>query len=164
MSPPHQIYLPNSPMNTSSPYNEPLMAPRFSMNTSMSLNTLRSSLAGEEKSFSTSSPKYGTQSPAYSQQRHQSPANVYQQHFDRNGQSRNSISKRYLNHVGEPEPHTVWSPNELKQRQNSSLFNTATPIRRRKLMEPLSVLFDGVLSELLNSNGVRDNIFKNLIH
>jgi hypothetical protein len=102
------------------------------MNTSMSLNTLRSSLAAEDQPYATSSPRYGgvQQSSAYSQQRHQSPA---YQHFDRNGQSRNSISKRYLSHVGDsPETQTVWSPNGLKQRQNSSLFNPATPTRRRK--------------------------------
>lgn len=129
MSPP-QAYAQNSPMNASSPYNESLVAPRFSMNTSMSLNTLRSSLAGEDQPYATSSPQY-QQSPGYPQQRHQSPANGYQ-HFDRNGQSRNSISKRYLSHVGEPEAHTVWSPNNLKQRQSSSLFNPATPSRRCK--------------------------------
>lgn len=128
---PQQVY--NSPVNTTgSPYNnEPLMAaPRFAMNTSMSLNTLRSSLAGEDQPFATSSPRYGAhQSPAYNQQRYLSPS---YQHFDRNGQSRNSISKRYLNHIDVPEAHTVWTPSGIKQRQNSSLFNPATPNRRRR--------------------------------
>ncbi|KAI6190224.1 hypothetical protein M3Y97_00093500 [Aphelenchoides bicaudatus] len=149
MSPP-QAYAQNSSMNTSSPYgNESLVAPRFSMNTSMSLNTLRGSLAGESQPLATSSPQYQhQQSPAYGHQRHQSPASAYQQ-FDRNGQSRNSISKRYLSHVGEPESHTVWSPNGLKQRKNSSLFNPATPSRR---LSTATTNNDNLLSTSLPTN------------
>lgn len=95
------------------------------MSTSMSMNAIRPSLQPDE--FLTSTPIQSTQFK-------QSPygKSSGQEEFDRNGRSRNSISKRYNETKGSL---TVWKPAQLKQRTASNLFSPTrqgnSPMRRK---------------------------------
>lgn len=141
-----------------------LFAANMSMSNSMSMNGLRSAAGGvgfevDAGDFLSSTPNGSLTNtpgmqPTHHQQQQQSPFSTssplsFQQRFaeqpqfDRNGRSRNSLSKRFLNASGTPDqqadqsainnagapPNTVWKPAQLKQRQPSNLFS---PGQRRR--------------------------------
>ncbi|CAD5232103.1 unnamed protein product [Bursaphelenchus xylophilus] len=94
------------------------------MHNSMSMNGIRQAVPQQDDGYLMSStPKNSPQTNPYHQR-------VIDGQFDRNGRSRNSISKRYLNGSENQDGTTVWKPSQLKQRQPSNLFS---PTRQSNL-------------------------------
>ncbi|KAI6213245.1 hypothetical protein M3Y94_00128200 [Aphelenchoides besseyi] len=134
-------------MNRSSPYAHQQPIPptyqqpdslglsRFAMSTSMSLNAIRGDLAADTSAtYANSAPRPNL--TAYPQASPRTPMSASVA-FDRHGHSRNSLSKRYLNHSGEsPAVQTTWTPPDLRARQPpgaTQLYNSAPVNSTRRL-------------------------------